>query len=452
MNNDNADHIEDEDGKVEDKEATTTTTSTTTVIKVQNIDRPRHILPLIVLAQFAGTSLWFAGNAVLSDLVDEWQEAGVANISDNARSYLTSVVQLGFIFGTLLSAFLNIVDRFRPTQIFFISAVVGAILNAIIPLWRSLVGLILFRFGTGIAMAGIYPVGMKVAADWFEAGLGRALGFLVGALAVGSATPFLLNQIPQPWEYLLWETSGLAILGGLAVGWFVPEGPHRKPGMKLDPSIVWTLFEETKFRGASSGYFGHMWELYAFWTWCPVVWKAYLDNKNVEWDESAITFAVLAIGGLGCIVGGFLSATYGSAAVAFVSLSVSGMFCLLSPALYLAPPPVMLIAYLLWGAAVVADSPQFSSLVATTAPASNKGTALTIVNSIGFALTIGSIQLLGGIPILEQYLFLLLAPGPIFGLWAMRHCDVFSFGDSSSSRRNTDRKNDGSRLPSGDNV
>jgi MFS family permease len=152
-----------------------------------------------------------------------------------------------------------------------------------------------------------------------------------------------------------------------------------------------------------------------------VVWRAYIeDQADLGWDESTITFVVLGVGGLGCVIGGLMSVKYGSANIAFISLWISGFLCFLSPALYLAPPFVMLIAYILWGLTVVADSPQFSSLVARYAPETNKGTALTIVNCIGFSITIGSIQLLG-VPIPEQFLFLLLAPGPVFGLWSMRH-------------------------------
>lgn len=383
--------------------------------------RPFYILPLIVASQFAGTALWFAGNAVLPDLVYDWETNHGVNIDEDARGYLTSVVQLGFIMGTLGSALINLADRFRPTKVFLWSALLGALFNALIPLWKSTAGLILFRFGTGISLAGIYPVGMKVAADWYPEGLGRALGWLVGALALGSALPFLLNQIDQPWQALLWETSALAATGGLAIGFLVHDGPHRKASTKMDPSVVWTLFHNAPFRWASFGYFGHMWELYAFWTYCPVVWAAYIaQQSSIDWNESAITFGVLAIGGLGCVLGGFVSVRYGSATVAVAALATSGMLCLLSPALFLAPPAVMLLAYLIWGFAVVADSPQFSSLVATTAPATNKGTALTIVNCIGFSITIGSIQLLG-VNLPEQYLFLLLSPGPLFGLWNMRH-------------------------------
>lgn len=409
-----------------------------TTVKTRQQPPPAHILPLIVASQFAGTSLWFAGNAVLSDLVEDWQEDGVV-ISESARGYLTSIVQFGFIIGTLASALFNLADRFRPTIFFLCCAVTGAILNALIPLWKSLAGLIFFRFGTGIALAGIYPVGMKIAADWFPSGLGMALGWLIGALAVGSALPFLLKQINQPWQALLWETSGIAAMGGISVGLFVPDGPFRKPGTKLDPSIVWTLFDDVPFRGAALGFFGHMWEVYAFWTWCPVVWEAYLKNRNtVAWDENAITFGVLAIGGLGCVLGGYFSVKYGSALVAFVTLAMSGLLCLLSPLLFLAPPAVMLIAYLIWGMAVVADSPQFSSLVATTAPDTSTGSALMIVNCIGYIITIGSIQLMD-VPLSEQYIFLLLAPGPLFGCWGMRY---HVFPSSTTGHEDSDKKPD----------
>lgn len=379
--------------------------------------RPRYILPVIVASQFAGTSLWFAGNAVLTDLADQW------GLSESSQSYLTSAVQFGFIVGTLVFALLSVADRFRPTRVFMISSLLGALFNALAPFWESTGGLVFFRFLTGFSLAGIYPVGLKVAADWYEEGLGRALGWLVGALAVGSAFPFLLRQIPQPFEALLWETSALAATGGLVLGFVVPDGPYRKPGKQSwSRSTITSLFDNPEFRWAAFGYFGHMWELYAFWTWCPDVWKAYIARQTgnaAAWDADVITFAVLAIGGVGCVIGGLFSERYGSALVAWVSLFASGLFCFLSPGLFLAPPALTLAAFLIWGMAVAADSPQFSSLVAQTAPADSKGTALTIVTSIGFVITIGSIQLLG-VPVSEQYLFIMLAPGPVFGLWSMR--------------------------------
>eukprot|EP00526_Cylindrotheca_closterium_P009639 CAMPEP_0113608706 /NCGR_PEP_ID=MMETSP0017_2-20120614/4076_1 /TAXON_ID=2856 /ORGANISM="Cylindrotheca closterium" /LENGTH=430 /DNA_ID=CAMNT_0000517425 /DNA_START=46 /DNA_END=1334 /DNA_ORIENTATION=- /assembly_acc=CAM_ASM_000147 len=398
---------------------TSNPTETSQKQQQEQVSRPAYILPAIVASQFAGTALWFAGNAVLPEL-------GWDNLDDSSLGYLTSSVQFGFILGTFVFALLSIADRFLPTKVFALCALAGAACNALLPVCspsQSLAGLIVLRLTTGFFLAGIYPVGMKVAADWFETGLGKALGWLVGALAVGSSFPFLLRQIPQSWEALIWETSGIAAVGGLVIGFLVPDGPYRKAGnMKgLDPSVICTLFTNRQFAAAAISYWGHMWELYAFWTWTPVVWEAYLNENasNSEfWSPSLVTFLVIAVGGLGCVVGGYLSLRYGSAAVAFGSLATSGALCLLSPLLYMAPLGIMFAAYLIWGMAVVADSPQFSTLVAQTAPAESKGTALTIVNCIGFTVTIGSIQLLA-IPLPEQYLFLLLVPGPIIGLYSL---------------------------------
>jgi MFS family permease len=401
--------------------------------------RPAYVLPAIVGSQFAGTALWFSGNAIIPDLVDEWD-----NLDESSVAFLTSSVQLGFILGTLVFALLSIADRYMPTKVFLVCALAGATCNAILPACgrtESLGGLVFLRLATGFFLAGIYPVGMKVAADWFEAGLGKALGWLVGALAFGSSFPFLLRQIPQSWQALTWETSALASIGGLIVGFLVPNGPYRKAGtQKLDPSIIFGLFRDRRFASAAISYWGHMWELYAFWTWTPVVWESYLEEQsNDRWSPSLVTFLVIAFGGFGCIIGGYLSTRYGSARVAFGSLAISGSLCLLSPALYLAPIGVMLPSYLLWGMAVVADSPQFSTLVAQTAPTESKGTALTIVNCVGFAVTIGSIQLLA-VPIPEQYLFLLLVPGPIIGLWSL--WIVHIRGHDTVTEKSTEKTNE----------
>ena len=409
-----------------------------------NTEIPTRILPCIVYSQFAGTSLWFAGNAVLSDFSDEY------GLPDSSLQILTSAVQAGFIIGTLVSAASNITDRFLPTWIFLLSALTGALLNGLVPLIaRDLAGMTILRFLTGVSLAGIYPVGMKVAADWYEKGLGQALGLLVGALVLGTAFPFLLRQIPQPWEWLLYETSLLAASGGLLLFFAVADGPHRKATKTMfDARVFWRLFQSRDFAAAAFGYFGHMWELYAFWTWCPQVWEAYLSRQNSSWDESVMTFAVIAVGAFGCAVGGRLSASIGSGRVALVSLLISGCCCLLSPLFffYVSVPAVTLIFYLIWGTTVAADSPQFSSLVAQASPAQSKGTALTIVNAIGFAITIGSIQLLG-VPLSEGFLFLLLAPGPALGVYKMRRF-LFNRTEEQNglSNETKDLEEDGTQL------
>ena len=404
---------------------------------------PARILPCIVYSQFAGTSLWFAGNAVMTEFTDE------LDLPDSSLQILTSAVQAGFIVGTLLSAISNITDRFRPTLIFLLSALTGATLNLLVPLIaKDLAGMTILRFLTGVALTGIFPVGMKVAADWYRKGLGQALGFLVGALVLGTAFPFLLRQIPQPWEWLLYETSLLATSGGILLVCAVPDGPHRKPTKAMfDPTVIWLLFQSRTFSAAACGYFGHMWELYAFWTWCPEVWEAYLVRSNSPWDESGVTFAVIAMGAVGCAIGGRLSSSVGSGRVALASLLASGLCCLLSPLFFfhVSTPAAALVFYMIWGTAVAADSPQFSSLVAHASPAENKGTALTIVNAIGFAITIGSIQLLG-VPVSEGYLFLLLAPGPLFGIYKMR--GFFRCSDGTRESNNGRNKESEVDIPS----
>jgi MFS family permease len=379
---------------------------------------PWYILPTIVMSQFAGTALWFATNAILPAL----------HMNDQWIGVITSSVQLGFIFGTLLSALSNIADYIPPTRLFAAASLIGAALNVSLTYWHTITGLIVIRLLTGVCLAGIYPIGMKIASDWYPHP-GKALGYLVGALVLGTATPFLLDALfakSQPWMAVLWETSALAVVGGLSMVAIVPpSGPYRKPGTKLgDPLVVIRLFRSNpNFRGAAFGYFGHMWEAYAFWTWCAMVWKAYLVQNDLDesWNYNLVAFAVIVSGTIGCIVGGHVSQYTGSAVVAFVSLAISGLFCLVSPLLFITTRPRLVLAlFLVWGAAVAADSPQFSSLVAQSAPPEHKGTALTIVNSIGFAITVLSIQLLGSLPVHKKFAFLLLAPGPMLGLYSMR--------------------------------
>jgi len=378
--------------------------------------RPLRILPLIVFAQFAGTSLWFAGNAVLPQMQE------LLGYPESALSWLTSAVQLGFILGTLVFAFLNIADRFSPVKVFLVCSLAGALSTLIwIPLAPNFSLTIGLRFSTGFFLAGIYPVGMKIAAGWFPEGLGKALGFLVGALVLGTAFPHLLQAsgTQLPWETVILIVSALSASGGLAMLFGVPDGPHTTRSSKFDPSALVRCFQLKAFRRAAFGYFGHMWELYAFWAFVPTVLIAYTTAQSLEINISLWSFLIVAIGSLGCILGGFISLKRGSAWVAFANLASSALLCLLSPLLFEAHPLIFFSAYLLWGFTVVGDSPQFSSLSAQTAPKELIGTGLTIVNSIGFAITIFSIQLIGWLSqiVAPQYWMIALVIGPLIGLW-----------------------------------
>jgi len=378
----------------------------------------KHILPLIVTSQFAGTSLWFAGNAILKDIQPNSDSAAIASI--------TAMVQFGFISGTLVFALLTIVDRFKPSTVFLVSSLIAALANLSI-LWcfNDHFVLLILRFITGFFLAGIYPVGMKIAADWYEKGLGKALGWLVGSLVFGTAFPYLLKAgtLHLDWKWVIIFTSSIAALGGFLIYFFIGEGPYRKQGSSFHPKAIIQVFKSKDFKAAAFGYFGHMWELYAFWAFVPIIIEIYSSNTGVPINKLIWSFIIIGIGGLSCILGGYLSMKIGSARVAFYALLISGLCCSLSFIAFDFSKSLFLLFMLIWGIAATADSPQFSSLVAQTAIQENRGTAMTFVISVGFAITIGSIYLLNYFLkniSNHKYIFTILAIGPLLGLFSMR--------------------------------
>lgn len=378
-----------------------------------------RVIILIVFAQFLGTSLWFVGNIVVPQLpLAELQNSTV--ISD-----ILAAVQLGFITGTLIFAILAFADRFSPSKVFLICSLLGAFTN--LALLLPEVGyytILSARFSTGFFLAGIYPVGMKIAADYFEKGLGQALGYLVGALVLGTALPHFLNsfRISPDYKSIIRITSLLAALGGILIGFGVPNGPFRQIQQKLKLKGIPALFNKKDFRNAAFGYWGHMWELYAFWAFVPLFINYYAAYNHAILNISFYSFLIIASGAISCALGGHLSNTYGSKKIARFSLIASGICCLLSPFSIFLPSPLFIIFLIFWGCMVVSDSPQFSTLIATNSIANYRGTALTLVNCIGFAITIISIQVLGYLAIQWdlKYLFLILAIGPIFGVLSLR--------------------------------
>jgi MFS family permease len=356
---------------------------------------------------------------VLADLQREW------GLPAEALGYTTSAVQLGFIAGTLAFAFFAVADRFSPRLVFFLCALAGALFNAaLLAAGPSLAGLLALRFSTGFFLAGIYPVGMKIASGWYQKDLGNALGFLVGALVAGTAFPHLLRGLGAalPWQQVLLAASGVALLGGFAMLALVPDGPHLAKAAKFDARALAAVFRVKAFRASSFGYFGHMWELYAFWAFVPWILAAHAAARGGAMQVPLWSFAVIAAGAVGCAAGGLASLRWGSARVAFAQLSASGLCCLASPLAFHAPTPLFLGFLLFWGVVVVGDSPQFSALNAHSAPRERVGSALTIANCIGFGITIFSIELLNAASagLAPQWLFLLLAPGPALGLAALR--------------------------------
>jgi MFS family permease len=365
------------------------------------------ILIKIIIAQFFCTSLWFAGNAVSSQIVG----------GNSSSEVLIIAVQLGFIFGTLLFAVTKISDRFSPSLVFLYSSLIASVANLLIPFFGSIEVITFLRFITGVFLAGIYPVGMKIAADHHNKGLGIALGYLVGALVLGTALPFLIKgsiDLTQ-WQLVFYLTSGLAVFGGILIGFGVPDGPFRKKSPTIDFTAFFRIFKYPKFRAAAIGYFGHMWELYAFWSFIPVYLSVHQRFANTTFNISQFSFLIIAFGTLGCILMGYFAFRKSSRKAAANSLLISLLCCLLSPFIINLNFIFVLMFLLIWGFFVVADSPQFSTLVAQTSPAESKGTALTIVNSLGFAITIPSIYLVGQIT--GKWMFLPLAIGPIIGLF-----------------------------------
>jgi MFS family permease len=377
---------------------------------------PKRILPILVLAQFAGTSLWFAVNAVMPDLQQQmgWPASAVGR--------LTSALQLGFIVGTLVFALLAIADRFSARRVFLFCAVAGALctLGALMRI-ASFSELLLWRAATGFFLAGIYPVGMKIASQWFPEGLGVALGWLVGALVLGSASAHGIRalSVELPWATVMMSVALLAAAGGLILFMAIPEPPsYTAISKKLEWQALATIRTDWRVRASVLGYFGHMWELYTFWVLVPLILATQLNGQAL----SLAAFGVLGIGALGCIGGGWLAKRWGSARVATVQLSMSGICCLLAPWLVSAPLIWFLLWLAIWGITAAGDSPQFSTLTASNAPKHAVGSVLTLTNCMGFALSIVSIELFTSLAQEHQLASLLpwLGIGPLLGVLAMR--------------------------------
>ncbi len=377
-------------------------------------------LTTIVISQFFCTSLWFAGNAIMPEIISNLQ------LENSFLAHITSAIQFGFITGTLTFAVLTISDRFSPSLVFLVSAILAGIFNIVISFEGiNILSILIFRFLTGFFLAGIYPIGMKIASDYYQKGLGKSLGFLVGALVLGTAFPYLLKNYTTnfPYQYVIYGTSILSFLGGTIMYVFVPDGPYRKVGQQLQFNTFFTVFKNKKFQAAAFGYFGHMWELYAFWAFVPVMLKFYKNQfPDIDLNISLFSFLIIASGSVACVLSGQFSERFKPKNIATFALSASCICCLLSP-LFLSQSSVnfLLIFLFFWGMVVVADSPLFSTLVAQNAPEASRGTSLTIVNCIGFAITIISIQFINVISnhVQAEYLYAFLAIGPVVGLVAL---------------------------------
>lgn len=394
---------------------------------------PKRILPVIVISQFAGTSLWFAGNAIVGDL----QTA--MNVSIDDTGIVTSAIQLGFITGTLLFALLSLSDRYSPRKLFLVCSILGAASNLLIYFVAyNLFSLLVLRFITGFFLTGIYPIGMKIASGWYQKGLGNAIGLLVGALVLGTAFPHLLKSIggSLPWEQVIFFVSAISLSGGLLMYLLVPDGPYITSGTKFNPRAMLTIFKILNFRSAAFGYFGHMWELYTFWALVPIILIYYVNLIHSEINIFLCSFIIIASGSAGCIIGGVISKKVGSTKVAFAQLMLSGLCCLISPLMFYSSIIIFLAFLIFWGIVVAGDSPQFSAIVALSSPKELVGSALTLVNSIGFAITILSLWVVYHfIEIMNQsFILMLLAIGPLVGLLSMKQLLTVKVNSTHSAR------------------
>ena len=378
----------------------------------------RKQLTVLAVALVLAMSTWFSTAAVLGQLRDAW------GLSRVAASWLTIAVQLGFVAGAVLSAATNLADRLAPRRLILLGTLGAAAANAAIPLLDSYGAALVARVVTGAALALVYPPALKAMSSWYQTGRGFALGVMIGALTLGSALPHLVNALGGlDWKPTLLAVSAITVAGGIIAEVLGQDGPHTPARAPFDPAQFRNIIRNRQFGLASLGYFGHMWELYAMWAWMAAFYGDAFTSPRLA---SAAAFVVIGAGAAGSVYAGLVSDRRSRTAAASLAMRWSGAAAIVTGFLVDAPDVIVLAAGVIWGFWVVADSAQFSTIVTEVVEPKYLGTALTMQLAAGFTLTVFTIF---AVPIVRDsigwgWAFVLLAPGPLLGDWAMRRLNA----------------------------
>ena len=401
-----------------------------------------RMLVLLACAELLGMSLWFAASAVSAQYRTLW------DLSASQAGWLTTIVQLGFVIGTAVLATLNVVDIVPSRRLFATGALCGAVANAALLIAPGFRTALACRLLTGVALAAVYPPAMKMISTWFRARRGLAVGGIVGALTVGKATPYLVHAIPGAGiRPVVLTASAAAVAAALLVLIGYGDGPYPFPPRPFSWGLVASIAHEPRWRLATGGYLGHMWELYAAWTWLPVFISASITaqrghSHGASSVASAVAFAALAVGGAGCVWGGLAADRRGREWLVTVAMVISGLCALLIGLTFGMTLWLVVPVALVWGFFVIADSAQFSVLVTESVPPHAVGTALTVQTSLGFLLTMVTIQLIPHMAQLAswRWAFAVLALGPAAGIWSIRRLASLAANSAPGSQESAARQ------------